>query len=156
MPDKNQINPGSIGTFGEISSSLLSIYSTYEGGKIRRILNRHNAAMKDIEADLVRYKTGRLVKRLDTVESRELASARAASVGEGFALDSGTNLAIEGDIITAREMDKAIIKANGGLEETRLAIEGEQAKLRGEVATSQAKIENVKTLFGTTSSLLED
>lgn len=144
-----------LGVLGEIGSSLLSVYSTYEQGKLRRILNRHNAAMKDINARLVKTRTDQLIKRLGIREQRELGRARADSVGEGFALDSGTNLAIEGDIITARAIDREIIRTNGGLEETRLNIQAGQDRLRGDIATSQANVENVRTLFGTTSRLLE-
>lgn len=148
-------NSGGLGTFLDVSSSLLSVYSTYQRGKLRRILNRHNAAMKVIQADLVKYRTGKLVERLGDQESRELGAARAASVGEGFALDSGTNLDVEGDIITARAEDRAVIKASGGLEESRLLLEAGQDRLAGDLAQIETQTQVVSTLFGTTSRLLE-
>ena len=143
------------GVTSDIAAGLLSISSTYEQGKLRRVLNNHNATMKDIERDLVKFKTGQLIDRLGSKEDRELAAARAASVGEGFALDSGTNLAIEGDIIKARATDRAIIRSSGGLDEARLEIEAGQSRLQGSVAETEAGIQNVRTLFGTTNKLLE-
>lgn len=143
------------GITGVVAGGLLSIQETYQQGKLRRILNRHNANMREIEAGLVKHRTDQLIDRLNTAESRELAASRASSVGEGFALDSGTNLDIEGDIIKARATDRAIIRASGGLEEARLAIEADQDILSGEVARSAARVQTVRTLFGTTETLLK-
>lgn len=148
-------NLGQAGQLSTVASGALSIYSTLEQGKLRRIINRHNAIMKDNEIKLIRIKTDQLIDRLGEKEQRELAASRVASVGEGFALDSGTNLAIDGDIIRADAIDRAVIRTSGSLEEARTSIEGREARLRGEIAGAESRVQAVKTLFGTTTSLLK-
>lgn len=143
------------GITGTVVSGLSSIIQTYESGKLARIISQHNANMSELEAELVREQTADLIEQLNTSESRELAASRAASVGEGFALDSGTNLALEGDIIQARNTDREIIRKNGSLEEARLAIQAGQELLEGEIAESTAKVQSIQTLFGTTSDLVK-
>lgn len=144
------LNIGSslIGSFSSIASSI-------SAGNLRRIFARHNANMSEISADLSKFKAEELEKRLGEKEQRELAASRAAAVGEGFALDSGTNLDIDGDIIRARAIDRAVIRASGGLEEARFEIEAIEQRGRADIAKVQTQAETVQTLFGTTTDLME-
>ena len=144
-----------IGGIGTALSGLFSVASSYQAGDLEEILYDHNAAMTTIEAQLVSYNTEQQVKRLDESEDRELAASRAAAVGEGFALSSGTNIALEGDILRANAIDRSVIRATGGLEETGLLLEAEESELKGDIAKSGSTTESVQTLLGTTSKLLE-
>lgn len=161
-----------------IVSSLSSIYSTYESGKLRRSISKHNALMAQFDAwhakkamerekEYIAAAAESQIDKVRRTEARLLGTARAVNSASGFATSSKTNLDVEGDIMDGAALDVLAIRTNAinadleatiaGLGKQRASTaQASQFNLEGELAKRETDINqanNVMKLGKTLSSL---
>ncbi|MCK5602579.1 hypothetical protein KAR91_11935 [Candidatus Pacearchaeota archaeon] len=144
--DSSSSNASSFMAGASIISSLASISMTYDQGKLRRSIAEHNRIMSEYDAWFAQHAAKQAEKMLRREEKRLLGTARAINSASGFATDSATNLAVEGDIMTGVALDVAVIRTRGGLEAFRSMSAAGQYGLQASSAQIESNLKIAEIL----------
>lgn len=132
--------------YSNIITSFGSILMTREEGKLNRSIAEHNQIMSEYEMWWTQHAMELTEEQLRREGARVLGAARAINAASGFATDSRTNLAVEGDIIEGIELDAAILRVRGGLEMFRSFSAAGQYGLQSRMASSEANLKIAEIL----------
>lgn len=129
-----------------IISSLGSIYTTYESGKLRRVIAEHNAVMAEYDAWFAKFAAEKEEQAVDRDVARLLGRARAINSASGFATDSKTNLDVEGDIMTGAALDVAVIRTRGSWNAFRARSQAGSSRMEGNLARAETAIDTTRII----------
>ena len=137
-------------------SSLASISMTYDQGKMRRSILKHNQVMAEYDKWFTQFAAKQAEDRLRRTEAKLLGKARQAGAESGFATESATNLDVEGDIMTGVALDAAVIRTQGNLSSMRIDQQIGEYGLRADLAGAESNIklaEAISSAAKNTSSI---